>query len=67
MTLRELWESKGLSPTQVAAQAGISTPTLYRMNQKEHVTAKTIVGVCKALGISRQDYEALDADKVQSS
>jgi len=67
MTLRELWESRGLSPTRVAAQAGISTPTLYKMNRKEHVAARTIVSVCKALGITRQDYEALDAEKAQDS
>ena len=66
MTLIELWERKGLSPTAVAAQAGISPTTLYKMARKEHVARRTIVRVCEVLGISRQDYEALDAEKVQS-
>lgn len=63
MTLREVWERRGLSPTEVAGQAGISTPTLYKMNRRERVNPRNIIKVCEVLGITRQQYEALEADK----
>ncbi len=59
-TLKDLWENRGISPTQLAAQAGITTPTLYKMNKKERVAAASIVSVCKALGITRKQYDELD-------
>lgn len=62
MTLKDVWESKGLSPTQVAAQANISITTLYKMNRKEHVASRTIAAVCKALSITRDEYERLQTN-----
>lgn len=63
MTLRELWEGQKLSPTQLAAMAGISVTTLYAMNRKERVARRTIVAVCSELGITPQEYQKLEADK----
>lgn len=63
MTLRELWESKNMSPTRVAGLAGITTTTLYKMNRKQRVAPRTIEDVCRVLGISLQQYEQLDASK----
>ncbi len=63
MTLREIWENKGYSPTQVAAAANISVTTLYKVNRKEQVSNRTLIDVCKALGVSRQQYDQLEADK----
>lgn len=61
MTLKELWEDKGFSPTQLAAQAGISTQTLYRMNKKDtSVSGKTIASVCRVLEITRKEYDQLE-------
>jgi DNA-binding Xre family transcriptional regulator len=60
MTLKDVWEQKGLSPTQVAAQAGISTPTLYKMLHKEKVASRTIADVCRVLGITRKEYDKLE-------
>ncbi len=62
-TLRDVWERKGLSPTWVAAQASISTTTLYKMNRKEHVAERTVARVCEVLNISQQQYDALIADR----
>lgn len=60
MTLRELWEQRGLSPTQVAGQANISTTTLYKMNRKEPVARRTVASVCNVLNISREEYQTLE-------
>jgi len=65
MTLRDIWESRGLSPTQVAGLANISATTLYKMNRKEHVSSRTIVDVCKVLGINKEKYESLQSDKTE--
>lgn len=63
MTLRELWEDRGFSPTQVAAQAGITTTTLYKMNRKESVSSRTIASVCHVLNITRDQYRELTEEK----
>lgn len=63
MTLREVWELRGLSPTQLAAQANISTTTLYKMNKGEKVSNRSIIAVCQALGITRDQYDILDPEK----
>ena len=61
-TLRDLWIAKGMSSTQVAGKANISVPTLYRMNRREEpVSLKTINDVCRVLGITRREYDALEA------
>jgi transcriptional regulator with XRE-family HTH domain len=60
-TLRDLYHSKGLTTIQVAALAGVSDTTIDAMNRKEsYVKDVTIAKVCQALGISRDEYEALD-------
>jgi DNA-binding Xre family transcriptional regulator len=63
MTLRELWDSKGMSPTEVAGAAGISTPTLYKMNRKERVHKNNVRAVCQVLGISEKEYNQLEPEK----
>jgi DNA-binding Xre family transcriptional regulator len=63
MTLKQVWEEKGLSPTEVAGRAGISTTTLYKMNRKERVNSRNIANVCNVLSITRQQYDELEADK----
>lgn len=59
-TLRDLWMSKRLTSTEVAAAAGISPPTLYKANRKEVIAERSIVAICQVLGITRQEYDALD-------
>jgi DNA-binding Xre family transcriptional regulator len=59
-TLRDLWMSKRLTSTEVAARAGISTPTLYKANRKEVIAERNIIAICQVLGISKDEYEALD-------
>lgn len=63
-TLRDVWISKGMTSTQVAGLAGISVPTLYRMNRKEHgkgVNPRNIHKVCEILAISQEVFETLEA------
>lgn len=50
-----------MTPTEVAGQAGISLPTLYKMNRKENVHRNNIDAVCRVLGITRQQYNQLEA------
>ena len=59
-TLRDLWQRKGMTSTRLAGQAGISVPTLYKMNRKEQVSMRTIDDVCRVLGITRAEYDALE-------
>jgi predicted transcriptional regulator len=59
-TLRDIWIEQDLTSRDVAKRAHIRHPTLYKMNRKERVSDRTIVKVCKALGITRKQYEALD-------
>ncbi len=62
-TLRDVWISKGMNSTQVAAKANISVPTLYKLNRKEDegVALAIVKRVCAVLGLSLNEYEALDA------
>lgn len=63
-TLKEVWESKGFNPTQLAAQANISTQTLYRMNRKDAtVRTQNIVRVCTILDITPEYYKSLVAEE----
>lgn len=59
-TLRDLWIGKNMTSAQVAGQAGISVPTLYRMNRKEGVNPRHLNAVCRVLGITRAEYDALE-------
>ena len=63
MTLKETWELLQLTPTQVAAQAGISVPTLYKMNRKERVSSRIVARVCEVLCISVEEYKNMQEDR----
>ena len=61
-TLRDVWIEQGLTSAEVAGRARISVPTLYTMNRREKdVSQRSIVAVCKILGLTRAQYDALDA------
>jgi DNA-binding Xre family transcriptional regulator len=59
-TLRDLWIARGMTSTEVASRAGISVPTLYRANRKERVYNKNLKDICKVLGITLDEYNALE-------
>ncbi len=62
-TLRDIWIAKGMNSTQVAAAAGCSIPTLYKLNRKggeeEGVALGIVRRVCGVLGLSLDQYERL--------
>lgn len=60
-TLRDLWIAQGMTSTRLAGLAGISVPTLYKLNRKERVSMRTIDDVCRVLGITRAEYDSLEA------
>lgn len=60
-TLRDIWLARGMTSTRTAGLAGISVPTLYKMNRKEAVSMRTIDDVCRVLGITRAEYDTLEA------
>ncbi len=64
-TLRDIWIAKGMNSTQVAAAAGCSIPTLYKLNRKggeeDGVAIGIVRRVCNVLGLSLDQYERLDA------
>ncbi len=64
-TLRDTWISRGMNSTQVAAAAGCSIPTLYKLNRKggeeDGVAIGIVRRVCSVLGLSLDQYERLDA------
>lgn len=62
MTLKDLWESRGILPTTLAGQAGISVPTLYKIARKEHALRNNVKAVCDVLGISLAEYQQLEAE-----
>ncbi|WP_341532046.1 helix-turn-helix transcriptional regulator (plasmid) [Nostoc sp. UHCC 0302] len=55
--IREIRESKGLSPTWVAAQAGMSVGNLYRIETEEakSLPRETLRKLSEALGV---DFDA---------
>jgi len=59
-TLRDLWIELDLTSAEVADRARITKPTLYKMNRKEKVSDRTIVRVCRILGITRAQYHELE-------
>lgn len=60
-TLRDIWKQKGMTSTQVAGLAGISVPSLYKLNRKEEdVNFSTVRAVCKVLGLSLDEFANLD-------
>jgi DNA-binding Xre family transcriptional regulator len=62
-TLRDIWLSRGMNSTQVAAAARCSVPTLYKLNRKEDegVAFAIVKRVCVVLGLSLDQYDQLDA------
>ncbi len=69
-SLRDIWLAKGFTSTSLAAACSVTAATIYRMNRKEPVHQKTIICVCKKLGISIRDYEQIppcpQADRYRS-
>lgn len=63
-TLRDVWIAKGMNSVQVAAAARCSIPTLYKLNRKgkegDGVALGIVRRVCTVLGLSLDEYEALD-------
>jgi DNA-binding Xre family transcriptional regulator len=59
--LKDVWIERGLTATQVAGKAGISTATLYRMNAKvgPQTRPQTIARVCEILELTIRQYRAL--------
>jgi DNA-binding phage protein len=60
-TLRDLWMWHNLSSQDMADRTGLSRETLYKMNRKEGGNTRSIFTVCRVLGITRADYDALEA------
>lgn len=62
-TLRDVWISKGMNSTQAAAAARCSIPTLYKLNRREDegVAFGIVKRVCAVLGLSLEEYDALEA------
>jgi len=59
-TLQDVWKDRHLRPTEVAGQAGISLPTLYKMLRKDpSVQRHLIQDVCTVLGITLSQYDQL--------
>jgi DNA-binding Xre family transcriptional regulator len=63
MTLREVWEGKGLTATDTAINAGISQTTLYKANRKEFVSRAVVARICQVLELSMEEFEALKPDR----
>ncbi len=59
-TLRDVWRSKLFTSKALADQAGITRPTLYKMNRKEKVHPSFLKSVLDILGLSQADYDALE-------
>ena len=62
-TLRDVWISKGMNSTEVAAAAKCSVATLYKLNRKETqgIAFGIIQRVCQVLSLSLDEFAALDA------
>lgn len=64
MTLKDVWESKGLSSTQVAGQAGITVSTLLKLHRKDKsVRANNLHSVLRVLELSLDEYNRLDTGR----
>lgn len=62
MTLRDVWLAKGMNSVEVAAASKCSVATLYKLNRRDQgVAIGTIKRVCAVLGLSLDQYDALEA------
>lgn len=57
--LRDIWIARGFNSTSLAAACNVTPATIYRMNRKEPVHRSTRLCVCKKLGLSQKQYDAL--------
>ncbi len=62
-TLRDVWLSKNMNSVEVAAAAKCSVATLYKLNRREDkgIALGTIKRVCAVLGLTLDEYDALEA------
>lgn len=61
-TLRDIWQARGMNSVEVAAAAKCSVATLYKLNRQEQgVAIGTVKRVCAVLGLSLDEFMALDA------
>ena len=60
MTIRQIRESQGLTPTQLAAKANVSAQTVYRIERGDPVGRVYIARVCNALGVKMDEVEGLN-------
>ena len=62
-TLRDVWISRGMNSAEVAYKAKCSVATLYKLNRREDagVALGIIQRVCGVLGLSLDEYAALEA------
>lgn len=60
MTIREIRENQGLTPTQLAAKANVSAQTVYRIERGDPVGRVYIARVCNALGVKMEDVSGLN-------
>ena len=63
-TLRQIWESQGLTLAAAARKANVSDTTLSKMNRGETVSIPVQARVCNALGITLEYFhDHVEADK----
>jgi transcriptional regulator with XRE-family HTH domain len=58
-TIRQLREDAGLTTTELAAKAGVSVQTLYRIERGEPVSRMYVARVCKALNVAPDMVQGL--------
>jgi len=61
-SLREIWEAKELTATELAAQCNVSVGTIYAANRKARIKGQTVAAICRVLGISKAEYDQLRAE-----
>lgn len=61
-TLKDIWQRQELKPEEVAARAGVSIGTVYKVNRKDpKVRGDNLAKVLRALSISHEEFEQLEA------
>lgn len=59
-TLRNVWEALDMTVEDVAHVAQVSAGTVWRANRKEKLYRKNLRDICRAVGITLDEYDALD-------